>query len=514
MKYLDKSIYTALLMISILCSSINSCKPEHTIPSNSIPTTQQVRIFPDYKDITIPANIAPLNFMIKNKGDQFIVAIEGNATKMITGANKDGKILFEMSDWQEILQKNKGKDLKITIYAHDNDQWLRYPSYSLNIANDPIDAFLSYRLIEPGFELYRQIGLYQRNLTNFDVQTIYENNRKYDYKDNHCINCHNYQNYSTRRMLFHVRAAHGGTILADNGKITKVNAKNDSILGSTVYPSWHPKRNWIVFSSNKTGQVFHLLDPEKVEVLDQASDLVFYDADKKVIKNILKTPYDMETFPCWNPKGNKIFYCVARIPGIEQVPDSSQVTFIIDNYKNIHYNIMSMTFDEKTQTFGSPQLEVDCAAMGKSASVPRISPDGRYMLFTLGDYGQFHIWHKSSDLYVKDLTNGQIRPLRKANSKDVDSYHTWSSNGKWIVFSSRRDDGSYTRPYIAYFDKNGKDYKAFMLPQADPESNLLLLKSYNVPELTKDAVPYSADQFKEVIYKQEGMSVTYGGRAH
>ena len=138
--------------------------------------------------------------------------------------------------------------------------------------------------------------------------------------------------------------------------------------------------------------------------------------------------------------------------------------------------------------------------MERSCAVPRVSPDGRYVLFTLADFGQFHIWHSSSDLYVKDLATGEVRPLEAANSKGVDSYHTWSSNGRWIVFSSRRDDGSYTRPYIAYFDTKGQAHKAFILPQADPEQNLLLTKSYNVPELTRDAVSISSEELKECIY--------------
>ena len=153
---------------------------------------------------------------------------------------------------------------------------------------------------------------------------------------------------------------------------------------------------------------------------------------------------------------------------------------------------------------------MDCAAVGKSATVPRVSPDGRYVLFTLGDYGQFHIWHKSSDLYVKDLQTGQIRALAAANSPDVDTYHTWSSNGRWIIVASRRDDGSYTRLYIAYFDRQGKDHKAFLLPQLDPEYNLLLMKSYNIPELSRTPVQVSEETLRRVIYDDKAAGrVTY-----
>jgi hypothetical protein len=118
----------------------------------------------------------------------------------------------------------------------------------------------------------------------------------------------------------------------------------------------------------------------------------------------------------------------------------------------------------------------------------------------MADYGQFHIWHHSADLYVKDLQSGEVRPLDKANSFAADSYHSWSSNGRWLVVASRREDGSYSRPYIAYFDKEGKAHKAFLLPQKDPEFNLLRMKSYNVPEFSKNAITVSSETLKEVIY--------------
>lgn len=388
----------------------------------------------------------------------------------------------------------------MTVYAETDGTWQRYPEYTLHVAQEDIDPYLSYRLIEPGYELYRQVGLYQRNLTNFEVQTIYENNRAPEREDDHCVNCHNYQNYSTARMLFHVRGNHGGTILAENGKIRRLALKGDSILSAAVYPSWHPTKNLLVFSTNKTGQAFHTLDKQKIEVMDEASDLIFYDVDHNTVRNIIRTPGTLENFPCWSPDGRKVYYCAATLPDLKTQPDSLHSRIIVNQYDSLRYNLMSIDFDERTQTFSNPQLVVDCVAMNKSVSVPRVSPDGRYLLFTLGDFGQFHIWHKSSDLYVKDLQTGRVYPLTEANSPDVDSYHTWSSNGRWIVFSSRRDDGSYTRPYIAYFDRQGRAHRAFMLPQEDPETNLLLMKSYNVPELTRDAVRYSPEDFKKAVY--------------
>lgn len=506
----------SILNIKFLCfclfvaNTLVSCNKSYTVPTSATATQQDVVLYPDYTNVTIPANIAPLNFIVKNEGQEFVAQVMVNGKEvLVAGGDEDGIVQFDSTEWKSVLSQNRGKSLQVTIYANQDGNWVSYKPYSINIAEEDIDPYLSYRLIEPGFELYRQVGLYQRNLTTFDQNVIYENNRDDIADENHCVNCHNYQNYGGKKMLFHVRANMGGTIIAKDGKVEKLNFKNDSILGSAVYPSWHPEKNYIVFSTNRTGQAFHIKDIQKIEVLDYGSDLLFYNADTHEVSNIIKSEGAMETFPTWSPDGKKIYFCQAQAPAMASLPDSMKINYVLTNYQNIYYNVMSVTFDPVTMSFGEPEVEVDCASMKKSATVPRISPDGKFLLFTLGDFGQFHIWHSSSDQWMKNLETGEIYPLTEANSNDVDSYHSWSSNGRWIVFSSRRNDGSYTRPYIAYVDKSGKPRKAFMLPQEDPTQNLMLLKSYNVPELTREPIAYDADQFKDAIYNQEGTVIKY-----
>lgn len=500
-----------MVLGTVICLLLIGCGSSYSVPQDAVANGKNVVLYPDYTDVTVPPNIAPLNFIVKAEADEYVVQVKaGGKELMVSGGSDDGVVQFDSTEWRNALRDNRGKVLNVTVYELSDGQWTSYNPYKIYVAQDDIDPYLSYRLIEPGFEMYRQIGLYQRNLTTYEQNVIYENNRVENPEENHCVNCHNYQNYGGKNMLFHVRASMGGTMIAKDGKVEKLNFKNDSILGSAVYPSWHPKKNYIVFSSNRTGQAFHMQNLEKIEVLDYGSDLIFYNADTHEVSNIRKTADAMETFPAWAPDGKKIYYCQADVPGFGSLSDSAKVNYVLHNYRELRYNLMSVTFDEQTMQFGDPQLEVDCVAMGKSATVPRVSPDGKYLLFTLGDYGQFHIWHKSSDQYVKNLETGEVYPLTEANGPDVDSYHSWSSNGRWLAFSSRRDDGSYTRPYIAYFDRQGKAHKAFMLPQEDPVSNLMLLKSYNVPELTREPISYSTEQLKEAIYTQvPGTDIKY-----
>ncbi len=502
------------LLITFLLCSCGQQKAE--LPKDFAETKTRAELFPDYQNVTIPTNIAPLNFMVKDTAATNFVAqfqCKGQPEgQMLVGSCEEGKIMMDSTLWRKLLTDAKGSYITVDIYAHRDSGWVKHPQFRLHVAEEPIDTYLSYRLIEPGYELYRQLGLYQRNLSNWDVHTIYENNRTYVDTENHCINCHNYKNYDTQNMLFHVRANHGGTIMIQDGKARKVQIKDSTIVTAGVYPSWHPTENLVAFSTNKTGQTFHLYHPEKIEVMDEASDLLLYDPAQNAVSHILRSRNDLETFPCWSPDGKTLFYCNAQLDSVlnmAETPDSVISREIALKYNQLRYNLMKIDFDLKTRTFGEPQMVVDAPARKKSISVPRVSPDGRYVLYTEGDYGQFHIWHKSSDLWVKDLQNDTCYALKQANSRDVDSYHTWSSNGRWIVFSSRRDDGNYTRPYIAYFDKLGQARKAFMLPHEDPEQTLLMLHSYNVPELTTSRVRITTEDIRKCVYGDDGEKAKY-----
>jgi len=160
---------------------------------------------------------------------------------------------------------------------------------------------------------------------------------------------------------------------------------------------------------------------------------------------------------------------------------------------------MRIPFNPDNCSFGQPETIIKISDKGKSISFPRVSPDNKYLLFCLADYGNFTLWHPESDIYMLDLSTGE-ETLPAINSSRTESFHEWSSNGRWVVFSSRRDDGLYTRPYFSYFDSSGKMHKPFILPQKDPEFYTDFMKSYNVPELITSKVglnPRKLEKFGE-----------------
>jgi hypothetical protein len=109
---------------------------------------------------------------------------------------------------------------------------------------------------------------------------------------------------------------------------------------------------------------------------------------------------------------------------------------------------------------------------------------------------------------MMDLNTKEACAANELNSDDTESYHSWSSNGRWVVFSSRRYDGVFTRPFIAHIDSNGHGSKPFELPMADPDRHRQLMKSYNVPELMSGSVDLRPQKGASIL-KGNGVAVSY-----
>jgi Tol biopolymer transport system component len=467
--------------------------------SGRIPVEAQLQdtaipISPDYNQVIIPWNIAPLHFTIQAEAEDYCTVLYSSHGEKLTARGK--QVIFPLKAWKRLLEENKGDTLYAEIYLKKK-QWLKYPALKNVIAAEAIDNYLSYRLIEPSYAIYEVMTINQRNLTNFDEQVIYDNTLLSKGDDGQCINCHSYQSYNqSGNLQFHIRQHLGGTVIVNGDEAAKVNLKTEQTLSAGVYPAWHPFLNMIAYSVNVTKQSFHTKNPQKIEVIDDKSGLILYDVAQNEVRVIVYDPGELATFPSWSPDGKYLYYASAAYP--ENINDSTNIS---EYYRAFHYNLYRKMFNTETFEFTSTDTVFKASDYGRSATFPRVSPDGRYLLFTLGSYGNFHIWHKNSDLYLLDMQEKTLSAMSELNSSNVESYHSWSSNGRWIVFSSRRDDGSYTRPYIAYF-KEGTASKPFILPQKDPLFYGDFFKSYNIPEFMTEPVRISRRKLVHVINRE------------
>ena len=237
-----------------------------------------------------------------------------------------------------------------------------------------------------------------------------------------------------------------------------------------------------------------------------ASDIIAYNIDKGEVTNLENDTTEFEVFPAWAPDGRTLYYCSAHYE--RQDYGKTATAELLKRFKELKYNIYKKRFDPETMQFGPRELVFAADTLGQSATLPRISPDGRWLVFTMAPFGYFHIWHHDADLWMMDLHTGEARPMTALNSPDTESYHSWSSNGRWLVVSSRRDDGTFTRPFFVHVDDDGHLTKPFELPQRDPDYHRQFLRSYNVPEFMHGPVNITPQTFADVL-KADGEPVKY-----
>ena len=424
-------------------------------------------IYPDYKEVTIPANIAPLNYRYAMKDVR-----KARTTFTVDGKSvtvKGSEVTWPVRKWKEFLSGAAGKTVRVEAEAEVDGKPVS-DAWSIYVSEDPIDGYLTYRLIEPSYQMWNEVSIEERCIETFDETTICD----YKHTDNACMNCHFHGQQRGDYSMYYIRGPHGGTILNKDGALRKLTLNAPGMLSGTVYGELHPSGRFGVFSTNVIIPGFHTLAGNRMEVYDTASDLTVADFDNNVMINVPHVAREdaWETFPCFSADGSSVYYCVADTLSLpEQIAE-------------VRYSLVRAPFDVTDGRIGE---QVDTVWSGPahhaSACHPKASPDGRWLLFTVSDYGTFPLFHPESTLTLVDLETGEIRALDEVKGDKSDTYHSWSSNGRWFVFASKRGDGMYGKPYFSHLDASGHATKPFVLPQKSPRFYDNTFKSFNLPDL-------------------------------
>ena len=464
-QYVDNLIIVLMGTLLLMACSRN---PEHVQQVNQWPV-----IYPDYVGVTIPDGIAPLNFSMT---DDAVTTVDVQVTGAKGGSlHVNGDYAdFDIEEWHALLKQNRGAKLTFTVCAEKDGQWTQYRDFTVAVSEQPLEEWgVTYRRIAPSFEIYSKMGLYQRDLSNFDEEVIIDNTQAHGM----CVNCHTSNQTNPDQYVFHVRGEHGATAIHHDGKTELLKAKNEQLGGAMVYPGWHPGGRYCAFSTNKTSQMFHSSSIQRIDVYDASSDVFVYDTQTHTIlqDTLIMKKYWAENCPTFSPDGQWLYFTTAR----RQIYPT--------DYDKEKYSLCRVSFDENTGHIGTKvDTLVNTRQTGKSVSWPRISYDG---------------WHPEADLWLLDLNNGTTRRMDEVNSQRSESLHAWSKNSRWFLFTSRRDDGLYTRLYFAGIDATGRATKPFMLPQRNPkEYYRRLMYSYNTPDFTSKMVNIDKDAaYREIV---------------
>ncbi len=495
-RHIIESVRPALICAVVLISAFpGPVASDSATPAGDTAVNRSARIKPDYTNTVIPPNIAPLNFVVLEPGDRYKVRVHAANGKDITISGKTAKISFAAGKWNALLGANRGGKLLIDISVRNKSgRWTAFQTASNTIARENIDSHIVYRFIKPLHNWWKNVAIYQQNLETFDRSVILHGKTF----GNGCVNCHTFCNNKPDSFFIGIRSPIYGsaTILAGDNRIDKIGTK-------WGYTAWHPDGSIAAYSINKVRQFFHMAGMERRDVVDLDSAILYYSLDSQEVKTApgISDKQRLETYPTWSPDGRYLYFCSAPIlwTDRERVPP--------ENYDKVKYDLRRISYDVKSDTWGQPETVLRADDTGLSILLPRISPDGRFLVFCMCDYGCFPIYQTSSDLYCLDLQTGNYRKM-ECNSRFSESWHSFSSNGRWLAFSSKRRGGLFTRTFITYIDEGGKEHKPFILPQKDPEYYDSCVQTFSLPELITGPVRIRQRALARAITGDKKIDVT------
>lgn len=367
-------------------------------------------LFPDYVNVSVPYNIAPLNFLLKDCSGQIEVRLSSSSSDY-TFIGNGGKIRFPQNEWAELLKKEKGGVIKVNVKAQKDGKWIVYPSFKWEIKAEAIDDYIIYSKEVPGNVPNLNKSLTRREMASFSEKEIHKEQPFF------------YAKFPEKVSFRGKKRGNFGVYVMDSLFVSYI----------SVFPD---KRR------------------ENIGLHSSVLLADFSNEQYKVLPDSISSGGEI-SFVDLSFDSRKLFYCVSS--GSVN-PDS----------------ILSLKYDLMCRDINPADLSVsgipDTVASMPAASVsyPSSSPDGNYIAYTVSGFGASSEWHDDSDMRLMNLHTGTIDSLKVVNSAEkADIVRGWSSNGRWLMFSSKRDDGFYERVYFSYIDSTGTAHKPFMLPQED-----------------------------------------------
>jgi len=451
------------------------------------------KIRPEYQDAVIPPNICPLNFIVAEPGIRYAVRISSTRGEPIEVQTRSASVVIPPTAWRALLGENAGEKLTFDVYVKNEDErWQRFAPIVNTIAEEKIDPVLVYRDM-PAYNLkWQDMAIVQRDLEGYDRAVILRSRGI----GNGCCNCHSFRGNRPEDMLLQVRGGPGanvtgGMLVARGGAVEKIvgtktplNAVPGRFLG------WHPSGRIVAFSTDDIPLYYNEAGPNRYTV-EKACDVFIYLIDSNTVTTTPEIARSdrIESSPAWSHDGRFLYFVSTAVGPIEE-------------YRERRYDLVRVGYDIETNTWGTPEVVIstnpETPALARprtplrkghySVSQPKVSPDGRFLCFCIAEYGNFPPWVESSDLCMLDLEEMEYWYLDALNSGESEAWHCWSSNSRWIVYSSQKDTGLLVRPYFAHIDATGNATGPFVLPQKDPTFYDTYIRTYNRPEFTTGRV--------------------------
>lgn len=475
----------------LLSACLTACTKQ---VENPMAVNEQPKIYPDYLSVTIPADIAPMNFNFDG-GDIDCMDVMVKGSKGGEMHTQGDYADFDDEEWRALTEQNVGGSLTFTVCVLQDGTWRQYRDFQMMVSPYRLNDYgLTYRRIPPGYEVGGNIGIYQRDLHSFREDPILTETAV----PGRCMNCHTPNRANPQQFTLQIRGEGGGTMVQKEGMQRWYDTKTDSTKAAGSYAYWHPQGDYCAYATNSVHQSFFTGTGQRIEVYHKFSDIIILDTrtNELVLSPLLQTP-DLEIFPAFSADGKMLYYSTSKACNVPA------------EYEKVKCSLCAIAFDAQTGTYGN---QVDTLLNGPSTdssyTLARPSYDGRWLMYCMSSRSNFPVCQPDADLWLMDLTTGEVRRMDEVNSPDVESYHNWSSDSRWFVFTSKRENGMYAQLFLACMGDDGKATKPFLLPQRNPKKFYFeMMDSYNVPDFTKTKVDFDMKEAYRQVFGNERVHV-------
>ena len=326
------------------------------------------------------------------------------------------------------------------LVYEDQERLFRSPIVKITVSEYSLDEAIIYRLVDPYFDPSKPALIEKLSIEDPQkTQSVKINSA--------CIGCHGYSNAATS---FNIKRD-GKRRFVYSTSENAIKDYKQKFIGHFSFFSQIIDQRYMLLAANTFGTIDLKNDKnEPFDLIYKEGDIFVFDFEEEKL------------FPL--PGASELDY-------VEDMPSFSYdgEKIIFSKYKVTDDSIPSMDLtmiDFNGGAGGTPETILK-SEPGEYFYFGQFSPDSKWISFCKGNGCKGIFARKTSDIYLMNRQNKKIKKLNLNLDNSMDSWHKWSENSHWLIFSSKRDTTDLTSLYLTYIDDKGNDSPPIKLYGSD-----------------------------------------------
>ena len=478
-----------------------------------------------------PPEIPPPTFVWQDASegaDTWLVAVELQGREKLVGElTRQQEWKPEPELWKSIKRYSRDAEARVTVIGANSaapGKALSGSSTVIHTSRDEVGALIFYREVPlPFIEAVKNLESIRWRLG--DVGSGKPPPVVLD-RLPVCGNCHSFSrdgkslgmdvDYANDKGAYAITAVQKETVLSREKIITWSDyQRDDKQLTFGLLSQLSPDGRYAISTVKDRSVFVPMADLRYSQLFFPVKGiLAFYDRETKKFRALpgADNPELVQSNPNWSPDGKYVVFArakAAKIPGAEQLKDvllpKHLVRDFIEGKRGFQFDLYRVPFNDGEG--GEPEPVPGASHNGMSNYFPRLSPDGKWLVFTQAR--NFMLLQPDSKLYITPAKGGSPREMT-CNTSKMNSWHSWSPNGKWLVFASKAR-GPYTDLFLTHIDEQGRDSPPVLLENFTSDR-----RAANIPEFANirpDAMQRVVEDFLDDVnlLRQAEQLVAYFG---